>query len=260
MKAQGLGISASPGLKSFTFELLLSNRVKRYEAQQPSVRLETLSSATVAQSVESSSPSLNNSDNDAGMGGSTASQDNQASSSGFSSGGHTSPAQSNAYSAFNLSSSTHSFPLTSEAGGPYPQESLSPWREPVSSSSEASSSSTYAWGTEHQTQAAPVERREETTSELQLPIFWSFRVRTPFRIQFQQSEDDSRRWAVWLMELQGGHTSALLMETDEKFHGEDNDRVEKQLRLRAFDTVPLQSEEVIHQSRFCRVIGFGMSA
>ena len=368
VKAKGLGIAASPGLRSFTFELLLSNRVKRYEAEQllssPSVssmsqksqqefstvmkdsghedkdRVEIREGSTFSATTSNSGShphatadkilenqpsglSLQNqkaAENDE----ITHHEDSSSRQSGFSpeifqSGSVESetncnqvPGDSYTFSRsetngnsgaqtpcnslpFNLGLNTVSFTEPEERSDTNFQDGLNPWRSQnysVPHASQASNVSMFSWGSEKKSTSKDLKPRntqnfehnirvhahpeiheeqrvsqtegenasqDSSNSQIQLPVFWSFRDRTPFRITFKKSEDDSKRWAVWLLELQGGHTSALLVEADERFSGESNEKIEKQLKLRSFNTVPLESEEVISQSRYCRVIGFGMS-
>lgn len=284
VKAKGSGISASPGLRSFGFELLLSNRTKRYEDQSSFRPSATQNSAeSLHGSPESSESSVSTAsslqaltemtqeaehpkkraEGSHNLGPFSAAGQPQAG--GMASSSLLGPLP------FNLGCETATNPMVSNEDDQQSAPNSYPWRELISAkpqssggSSQDASAGTFPWGTDHTTHETSSADREESTQastpdEVQLPCFWSFRDRTPFRIAFKQSPQDTRGWAFWLMELQGGHTSALLAEIDSKFAGAESSKIEKQLKLRTFNTVPLQSEEVLYQSRYCRVIGFGIT-
>lgn len=298
VKAKGLGIAASPGLRSFSFELLLSNRTKKYENSQlsspvnPNLHQQNGSSPTQtseartnflehssrngdsASSIsQSSSQTIENIETITGQKSEDIERHRASQESDGEIGSKERGKAEGTDLRFNLGYGVNPFPMISPRDSIYSSGGgLSPWREltPCISSNSESASASFGWGLSHtkeengdrseESSAQNGSKEKENSSDPELPVFWSFRDRTPFRIQFRQSEDDKKRWGVWLMELQGGHTSALLLEIDAKFQEMDDVKVEKQLRLRTFNTVPLQSEEVIHQNRYCRVIGFGLSA
>ena len=91
-----------------------------------------------------------------------------------------------------------------------------------------------------------------------LGVVWGANSRAPFTLQFEPPEIDDSGWETWLMELCGGHTAALVVES-----GKSGDSVEQlesrpAVELKCFKTVPLVSEERA-DSRYCRVIGYGHS-
>lgn len=88
---------------------------------------------------------------------------------------------------------------------------------------------------------------------------WGANSRAPFTLQFQPPVSDEASWEAWLMELCGGHTAALVIESGKKTDSAEAVEARPPVQLKCFKTVPTVSEEVMG-SRYCRVIGYGHSA
>ena len=90
-------------------------------------------------------------------------------------------------------------------------------------------------------------------------VVWGANSRAPFTLQFQPPESDEASWEAWLMELCGGHTAALVIESGKKSDSSEAADARPPVMLKCFKTVPTVSEEAMG-SRYCRVIGHGNSA
>ena len=87
---------------------------------------------------------------------------------------------------------------------------------------------------------------------------WGPESRAAFALQLQPPEVDEAAWEIWLMELCGGHTAALVAESGKKTDTPQEFSSRPALRLKCFKTVPLMAEEQT-DSHYCRVIGHGHS-
>ena len=90
-------------------------------------------------------------------------------------------------------------------------------------------------------------------------VVWGANSRAPFTLQFQPPVSDEASWEAWLMELCGGHTAALVIESGKKSDLAEAVDARPPVQLKCFKTVPTVSEEVMG-SHYCRVIGYGHSA
>ena len=88
---------------------------------------------------------------------------------------------------------------------------------------------------------------------------WGANSRAPFTLQFQPPASDEAAWEAWLMELCGGHTAALVIESGKKSDTAEAVSTRPPVQLKCFKTVPTISEEMMG-SDYCRVIGYGPSA
>lgn len=89
-------------------------------------------------------------------------------------------------------------------------------------------------------------------------VVWSADSRVPFCLQFKPPDIDEMGWEAWLMELCGGHTAALVVESGRKTCSSDSPESRPKVQLKCFKTVPLVSEERAG-IKYCRVIGYGRS-
>ena len=90
-------------------------------------------------------------------------------------------------------------------------------------------------------------------------VVWGPNSRAPFTLQFQPPASDTVSWEAWLMELCGGHTAALVIESGRKPASDGDAEAKPPVHLKCFKTVPTVSEEMMG-SQYCRVVGYGHSA
>ena len=89
-------------------------------------------------------------------------------------------------------------------------------------------------------------------------VVWNADSRVPFCLQFKPPEIDEMGWEAWLMELCGGHTAALVVESGGKADPAESPQNRPKVQLKCFKTIPLVSEERAG-SKYCRVVGYGRS-
>lgn len=114
---------------------------------------------------------------------------------------------------------------------------------PVTPSQEETGTSGFSWR----------DDRQETGREAEV---WNADSRVPFSLQFWPPDVDEMGWETWLMELCGGHTAALVVESGGRAGSREPGEVAPKAQLRCFKTVPLVSEERADKA-YCRVIGYG---
>ena len=180
MKAKGLGISASPGLRSFSFELVLSNRFKRYEdqstfrsascqngSQNGSSRSSMESSIeTITQMTESPRDERDQRDQREEEIGKEA---NHEASKGFASQSGSFEMSPGMPLGFNLGYQTASNPMVSNEDSYRAKTEIYPWRELLAAQSQSqgssqSNSSLFAWGTDHTSHSQSPRKSEEESS------------------------------------------------------------------------------------------------
>lgn len=84
-------------------------------------------------------------------------------------------------------------------------------------------------------------------------------LRLPFWIHFRAAEVDGHDWEAMLMEISGGHTAALVVESEASDRIEGGVSTPRALGLKLFQCVPLVSEAEASEHDV-RLIGYGRSA